>query len=563
MTVRGTTAQLTPTEWGILAALATVPGRVYSRFELINKVRGYEFEGYERTIDSHVKNLRRKIEDDPGNPRIILTVLGGGYQLGLTRDDVTHPLSVRNTLRLRLALAFLGVALAALALLAVLAAVFSAADVSSLANQQRAELASAFAVAVGSSWGRPWAGPARTSHPSLTWPRAAASGSRWVTMAGRAVVTTGFGSAAEPGPGAQSSVPVLVQGRQVGTVLVGLTASGLGAADNVLRSRAAAGRRRDRSSRLLALVTGLVVARRITRPIARLITVARAMASGDRSARAGEVSRPGELRELAAAFDQMADTLDYEDKIRRDLVASVAHVARTPVAVLQAGHEALLDGVTEPSPAELGSLRDEVLRLARMVDDLQTMAAAAAAVLHSTRGPCDLAGIAGAAADSLARRFEAAEVTLDRQLATAPVVADERWIHQVVTNLLGNALNSRPRAAGSRLRTGQDGSSAVLTVEDTGVGIPADELPHVFNQFWRGQAAAQTSGSGIGLAIASQLALGPRRHAYCRHPAGGGNPPDPHLAPCLSSIASIVAGVHRRRKCADRRLQQGCDPSST
>jgi DNA-binding response OmpR family regulator len=87
VTVRGTPAQLTPTEWGILVALATVPGRVYSRFELINKVRGYEFDGYERTVDSHVKNLRRKIEDDPGAPVMILTVLGGGYQLGLTRDD--------------------------------------------------------------------------------------------------------------------------------------------------------------------------------------------------------------------------------------------------------------------------------------------------------------------------------------------------------------------------------------------------------------------------------------------------------------------------------------------
>jgi DNA-binding response OmpR family regulator len=86
VTVRGVPVALTPTEWGILGTLATVPGRVYSRFELINKVRGYEFEGYERTVDSHVKNLRRKIEEDPASPRIILTVLGGGYRLGLTRD---------------------------------------------------------------------------------------------------------------------------------------------------------------------------------------------------------------------------------------------------------------------------------------------------------------------------------------------------------------------------------------------------------------------------------------------------------------------------------------------
>jgi len=87
VTVRGVRVELTPTEWGILVALAAVPGRVYSRYELINRVRGYEFEGYERTIDSHVKNLRRKVEEDQGRPAIVQTVLGGGYRLGLARDD--------------------------------------------------------------------------------------------------------------------------------------------------------------------------------------------------------------------------------------------------------------------------------------------------------------------------------------------------------------------------------------------------------------------------------------------------------------------------------------------
>ncbi len=84
--VRQAVVGLTPTEWGILATLASVPGRVYSRYELINRIRGYEFEGYERTIDSHVKNLRRKIEEDPADPRIVETVLGVGYRLGLARD---------------------------------------------------------------------------------------------------------------------------------------------------------------------------------------------------------------------------------------------------------------------------------------------------------------------------------------------------------------------------------------------------------------------------------------------------------------------------------------------
>jgi DNA-binding response OmpR family regulator len=87
VTARGAVAELTPTEWGILLALAGAPGRVYSRYELINRVRGYEYEGYERTIDTHVKNLRHKIERDPGQPQIIETVLSAGYRLGLARDS--------------------------------------------------------------------------------------------------------------------------------------------------------------------------------------------------------------------------------------------------------------------------------------------------------------------------------------------------------------------------------------------------------------------------------------------------------------------------------------------
>ena len=126
---------------------------------------------------------------------------------------------------------------------------------------------------------------------------------------------------------------------------------------------------------LLALLAGLVVAR-LDHPgrSTGLLAVTRAMGRGDRAARVGQVRAPGELSELVTAFDQMADTLDQQEQLRRNLVADVAHELRTPVAVLQAGHEALLDGVAEPTPAQLASLRDEVLRLARMVGDLQTLA---------------------------------------------------------------------------------------------------------------------------------------------------------------------------------------------
>jgi len=84
--VRGQPVELTPTEWGILTALARAPGRVFSRYELINEVRGYEFDGYERTVNTHVKNLRHKLELDPAKPRLVETVLGVGYRLGVARD---------------------------------------------------------------------------------------------------------------------------------------------------------------------------------------------------------------------------------------------------------------------------------------------------------------------------------------------------------------------------------------------------------------------------------------------------------------------------------------------
>ena len=305
-------------------------------------------------------------------------------------------------------------ALAAIALLAGLAAAFVSADVSSLASGQRAELASAVAVAAGAAWDRNDSWASADLSPLLDLAARSGVDLQVRDAAGRAVASSpGFATGTAP----TSSAPVVMRGQHLGTALVRFSGSGLGAADNVLRTallRAIAGA--AGLAALLALAAGLAVARRMTRPIARLINATRSMAGGDRTSRAGDVRAPGELGDLASAFDQMADTLDREDQIRRDLVAGVAHELRTPIAVLQAGHEALLDGVAEPTPAELSSLRDEVLQLARMVDDLQTLAAADAASLHLQRRRTDLAVVAANAADSLARRFEAADVALHRQL---------------------------------------------------------------------------------------------------------------------------------------------------
>jgi two-component system, OmpR family, sensor histidine kinase BaeS len=409
-----------------------------------------------------------------------------------------------GTLGLRVALAFLMVALAAVALLAGLTAAFAAADVSHLAGQQRAELTAGFAVAAGALWGQHDIWDSGDLSPVLDGAARIGAAVQIRDQAGHAVASSADFTAAK---GPQSSHPIVVRDQRVGTAVARFTGSGLNAADRSLQTdllRAIAGA--AGLAALLALFTGLAVARRITRPVTRLIMVTRAMAAGDRAARAGDIRAAGELRELATAFDQMAGALDRQEQIRRNLVADVAHELRTPIAVLQAGHEALLDGVAEPTPAELGSLRDEVFRLARMVGDLQTLAAADAAALNLSRRTCDLADLAATAADSLARRFEAAGISLDRQLSPIPVSADPHWLHQVITNLLTNALKFTPAGGHVTISTARDGAEAVLRVTDTGAGIPAGDLPHIFDRFWRGQQAAQISGSGIGLAIAAELA---------------------------------------------------------
>ncbi|HKA95388.1 MAG TPA: ATP-binding protein [Streptosporangiaceae bacterium] len=426
-----------------------------------------------------------------------------------------------DAIGLRLAPAFAAVALAAIALLAGLTAAFAAADVSSLASRQRSELTRAIASAAGTAWDRNHSWSSASIVPVLDLAAGVGAHAQIRDQAGRTVaVSPGFAARASS---PQLTRPIVVHGHRVGVAVVRFTASGLAAANHTLQTallRAIAGA--AGLAAVLALLTGLAVARRITRPVAKLIAVTRAMGRGDRTARVGQIPAPGELRELATAFDQMANTLDRQEQLRRVLVADVAHELRTPIAVLQAGHEALLDGVAEPTPSQLASLRDEVLRLARMVGDLQTLAAAEAAALQLSLRPADLADIAATAADSLAGRFETIGVTLKRRLGLAAIFADPGRLHQVITNLLTNALKFTPNGGLVTLHTFVDDGNAVLQVIDTGVGIPADELPYIFDRFWRGQGAARVSGSGIGLSVAAELSRAHGGHLTASSQPGHG-----------------------------------------
>jgi two-component system, OmpR family, sensor histidine kinase BaeS len=410
-----------------------------------------------------------------------------------------------DTLALRLALGFLGVALAALAILAGLTAIFAARDVSGVVQQQRTQLTAAIAAEAGAGWEQAGSWEDADLQPALDLAAQVGAEARVLGPAGGLIAS----SPNYPQRAGQPmfSTAIVVDQQHVGRVVVRFSGARLGSADHalvvaLLRALAAAAG----LAALVALVTGLAIARRLASPVARIISTARSMGSGQRDARVGEVKAPTEIRELASAFDQMADRLDRNEQLRRDLVASVAHELRTPVAVLQAGHEALLDGLAEPTPDELASLHDEVLRLGRMIEDLQRLSAADAAALQLALERCDLSEIAASAADSLASRFDAAGTRLERALEPVEVYADARWMHQLVTNLLTNALKFSPEGGRVIIEVRPTAEEAMLVVADFGVGIPAEDIPHIFDRFWRGSSAARTPGSGIGLAIAAELA---------------------------------------------------------
>ena len=310
-------------------------------------------------------------------------------------------------------------ALAAIALLAGLTAAFAAADVSALAGRQRSELTAAVAVAAAAAWDRNNSWTGADLSPVLDLASRTGADVKVLDRAGRVVaISSGFAAhASDP----QFSAPAEVRGVPVGRAVVRFTGAGLGQADHSLQLallRAIAGT--AGLAALAALLTGLAVARRITRPVDP-------DHRGDPVDGARRPRRPGRADQSAPASCANWPPRSIRWPMRwtgrsscaANLVADVAHELRTPIAILQAGHEALLDGVAEPTPAQLGSLRDEVLRLAQMVDDLQTLAAADAAALRLAQQRCDLAAIAATAADSLAGRFEAAGITVHRQLAGA------------------------------------------------------------------------------------------------------------------------------------------------
>lgn len=304
--------------------------------------------------------------------------------------------------------------------------------------------------------------------------------------------------------GPEQAVPVIVGGKQVGTMVVRLPNPGLNQQDVSFRSSV------NRLlllggviACLLALALGVVLARRATAPARDLTRAAQALAAGDRSRRV-TVDTTKELGEMGEAFNTMAGTIEEEDRLRRIFATDVAHELRTPLAILRTQVEALQDGVSAASPEVFSSLHEETLRLTRLVEDLETLASAEAARFSLAPSDTNLLPLLESAAKEFAGPFDSKGVRLDTDLDGVEAYVDPTRLGQIVSNLLSNALKFTPAGNTVKLTLVEDEPDAVIQVTDSGTGIPADELDHVFDRFYRGRDT-RTSGSGIGLTVVREL----------------------------------------------------------
>jgi len=207
---------------------------------------------------------------------------------------------------------------------------------------------------------------------------------------------------------------------------------------------------------------------------------------------------------MARAFNLMADRIEAEDRLRREFASSVAHELRTPLTILRTQVEAIQDGVVAADPGTLASLHEEILRTGRLMGDLETLGSAAAAGFSMDRRPVELRPLLEDATREFAGPFEAGEVRLETHLADLVVPGDPVRLRQVVANLLSNALKFTPPGGLVRMELAGDGEVAVIRVTDSGPGIDPDELPRVFDRFFRGRGT-RASGSGIGLSVVREL----------------------------------------------------------
>ena len=340
--------------------------------------------------------------------------------------------------------------------------------------------------------------------------------------------------AAKNSSGTPVSVPIVVDGVPTGTLEI-LPLSG---PDNVGAPAPAAFREAATAvvfaGGLLAVVASMLVAlfvaRRLVRPIGALAVAARRIEGGDLAVRV-PIPADAESHDLAVAFNDMAERLERSEALRRRAASDLAHELATPVTVLAGRLQALTDGIVPPDPEHLAAARDAAEEVRRLVGDLQDLAAAEGASLRREVTSVDLRSLAVRAAGATQALFDQAGVALDGAVdeAAVPVIVevDERQVTRAIVNLLTNAATYTERGGSTMLVVTVEGPAAIVRVRDTGPGIAAADLPHVFERLYRGDPArgrpeGRPGGTGIGLTVARELieANGGRLSIESSTPAG-------------------------------------------
>jgi len=263
-----------------------------------------------------------------------------------------------------------------------------------------------------------------------------------------------------------------------------------------------------------AVLASFFISRQVVGPVQRMMGISRRIAEGDYEERlkvSGNLqsNQLDELDQLALTFNQMADKLEKTETMRRQLIGDVTHELRTPLAAIKGYMEGLMDGVLSATPETFQQVYSEADRLQRLVNDLQELSRVEAGAYQLKRESVSPADLIETAVRYLARQFEEKGIRLETKLsAELPnVYADKDRILQVLTNLLGNALQYTPTGGSVAVTAASVKSEIVISITDTGIGISPDHLSLIFKRFYRTDKsrARVSGGSGIGLTIAQAL----------------------------------------------------------
>lgn len=258
----------------------------------------------------------------------------------------------------------------------------------------------------------------------------------------------------------------------------------------------------------VALAIIFVLSRRILNPIKALTLIARRFGRGDFSHRL-KLKDKGEVGELARTFNSMANNIERAEQLRKSLVADVAHELRTPLSNIQGYLEAVRDGVIKPDADTIRSLDEEVMLLSRLIDELQELNLAEAGELKMACQPENITGVINkvVAAVQAQAMAKGVSISIDLPDKLSSVNIDSHRISQVLRNLVENAVAHTAKGGSITVSVSQRGKWMKVAVTDTGEGIPAEDLPDIFERFYRvdKSRARATGGSGLGLTIAKRL----------------------------------------------------------